>query len=177
VLLLVFLPVLRGLARPAAVGVAMLIVAAIGFSRVALGVHFVSDVLAGYVLGAAWVASMVALFNFWRRESGQPAVDPVRGLEPENAGRLDPRSSGIGSGVAPAAGLPLSGSTPRLIFRVGAAASGPGSHGDSSLEASSRSVEPEQVCVALMTRFGRPPSHQWRPIAPTVLSRVGDAAW
>jgi hypothetical protein len=49
---------------------------------------------AGYVLGAAWVASMVALFNLWRRESGQPAVDPVRGLEPEKAGRLDPRSSG-----------------------------------------------------------------------------------
>ena len=94
VLLLVFLPVLRGLARPAAVFVAVLMVAAIGFSRVALGVHFVSDVLAGYVLGAAWVASMVALFNLWRRESGRPAVDPVGGLEPENARRLDPRSSG-----------------------------------------------------------------------------------
>jgi undecaprenyl-diphosphatase len=94
VLLLVFLPVLRGLARPAAVFVAVLMVGAIGFSRVALGVHFVSNVLAGYVLGAAWVASMVALFNLWRRESGRPAVDPLRGLEPENAGRLDPRSSG-----------------------------------------------------------------------------------
>ena len=69
-------------------------VAAIGFSRVALGVHFVSDVLAGYVLGAAWVASMIALFNLWRRESGRPGVDPGGGLEPENAERLDPRSSG-----------------------------------------------------------------------------------
>jgi undecaprenyl-diphosphatase len=94
VLLLVFLPVLRGPVRLVAVIVAVLLVAAIGFSRVALGVHFVSDVLAGYVLGAAWVASMIALFNLWRRESGRPAVDPVRGLEPENAGRLDPRSSG-----------------------------------------------------------------------------------
>jgi membrane-associated phospholipid phosphatase len=94
VLLLVFLPLLRGLARPAAIGVAVLVVAAMGFSRVALGVHFVSDVLAGYVLGAAWVASMVAVFNIWRRESGQPAVDPVGGLEPDNADRLDPRSGG-----------------------------------------------------------------------------------
>jgi membrane-associated phospholipid phosphatase len=94
VLLLVFLPVLRGWARPAAVGAAVLMVAAIGFSRVALGVHFVSDVLAGYVLGAAWVALMIAVFNLWRRESGRPAVDPVGGLEPENAGQLDPRSSG-----------------------------------------------------------------------------------
>jgi membrane-associated phospholipid phosphatase len=92
VLLLVFLPVLSGPARPAAIGVAVLMVAAIGFSRVALGVHFVSDVLAGYLLGAAWVASMVAAFNLWRRESGQPAVDPTHGLEPDNAGRLDPRS-------------------------------------------------------------------------------------
>lgn len=94
VLLLVFLPVLRGPLRPVAVTVAVLMVAAIGFSRVALGVHFVSDVLAGYVLGAAWVASMVALFNLWRRESGRPAVDPVEGLEAESAERLDPRSSG-----------------------------------------------------------------------------------
>jgi undecaprenyl-diphosphatase len=93
VLLLVFLPVLRGPVRLAAATVAVLMVAAIGFSRVALGVHFVSDVLAGYVLGAAWVASMIALFNLWRREGGRPAVDPVRGLEPESAGRLDPGSS------------------------------------------------------------------------------------
>ena len=64
-------------------------VAAIGFSRAALGVRFVSDVLAGYVLGAAWVASVIAVFNLWRRESGRPAVHPVGGLEPENAGRLD----------------------------------------------------------------------------------------
>jgi hypothetical protein len=45
---------------------------------------------------------MIALFNLWRRESGQPAVDPVGGLEPENAERLDPRSSGS-EGVAPPA--------------------------------------------------------------------------
>ena len=38
-------------------------VLAIGFSRVALGVHYVSDVLAGYVLGAAWVLAMTAAFN------------------------------------------------------------------------------------------------------------------
>jgi membrane-associated phospholipid phosphatase len=83
---------LRGPARLAAVGVAVSMVASIGLLRVALGLHFVSDVLAGYVLGAAWVSSKVAVFNLWRRESGRPAVDPVGGLEPENAGRLDPRS-------------------------------------------------------------------------------------
>jgi len=41
----------------------VLMVLAIGFSRVALGVHYVSDVWAGYVLGAAWLAAMVAAFD------------------------------------------------------------------------------------------------------------------
>jgi membrane-associated phospholipid phosphatase len=85
VLLLVFLPALRGAWRPVAVVVAVTLVAAIGFARVALGVHYVSDVLAGYVLGAAWVAAMTASFSAWRREGGHPGVDLERGLEPEHS--------------------------------------------------------------------------------------------
>jgi undecaprenyl-diphosphatase len=88
VLLLVFLPALRGAWRPAAVVIALVYVAAIGFARVALGVHYVSDVLAGYALGAAWVAAMTASFSAWRRERGRPGVDPRRGLEPEHVGAL-----------------------------------------------------------------------------------------
>jgi undecaprenyl-diphosphatase len=97
VLLLVFLPVLRGPARSVAIVVAALMVLAIGFSRVALGVHYVSDVLAGYVLGAAWVASMIALFNTWRRESRRPSTDPAQGLEPESAPLLDPGNPRAGA--------------------------------------------------------------------------------
>ena len=82
VLLLVFLPLLRGAWRWVAAGVATVFVLAIGFARVTLGVHYVSDVLAGYVLGAAWVAAMVAAFNAWRRDRGRPAADPAEGLEP-----------------------------------------------------------------------------------------------
>ena len=82
VLLLVFLPLLRGAWRWVAVGAAVVYVLAIGFARVTLGVHYVSDVLAGYVLGAAWVAAMIAAFNAWRRERGRPAADPAEGLEP-----------------------------------------------------------------------------------------------
>ena len=82
VLLLVFLPLLRGAWRWVAVGVAVAYVLAIGFARVTLGVHYVSDVLAKYVLGAAWVAAMIAAFNAWRRERGRPAADPAQGLEP-----------------------------------------------------------------------------------------------
>jgi undecaprenyl-diphosphatase len=88
VLLLVFLPVLRGAWRPIALVVAAAYVAAIGFARVALGVHYVSDVLAGYVLGAAWVAATTASFSAWRRERGRPGVDVERGLEPEHAAAL-----------------------------------------------------------------------------------------
>jgi undecaprenyl-diphosphatase len=92
VLLLVFLPVVRGPWRRVAVGVAVVMVSAIGVARIALGVHYVSDVLAGYVLGAAWVAAMTATFSAWRRDRGRSDVDPARGLEPEHARRLRPGS-------------------------------------------------------------------------------------
>lgn len=85
VLLLVFLPWLRGAWRATAVVAAVLVTIAIGFSRVALGVHFVSDVLAGYVLGAAWVIAMTAAFNALRIERGQTKARPQEGLEPDAA--------------------------------------------------------------------------------------------
>lgn len=90
VLLLVFLPVLSGAWRRIAVVVASVMVLAIGFSRVAVAAHFVSDVLAAYILGAAWVAAMTALFSAWRLQRGRPAVTPSEGLEPEQSRRLDP---------------------------------------------------------------------------------------
>jgi membrane-associated phospholipid phosphatase len=62
-LLILFLPVLHGIWRWVAVASSVLMVLAIGFSRVALGVHYVSDVWAGFVLGAAWVAAMAAAFD------------------------------------------------------------------------------------------------------------------
>lgn len=70
VLLLVFWPALRGGARVAAVAGAAAMVLAIGFARIGLGVHFLSDVLAGYALGAAWVAALAWAFRAWRREAG-----------------------------------------------------------------------------------------------------------
>lgn len=90
VLLLVFLPVLRGVWRSLAVVAAVTMVLLIGFSRIALGVHYLSDVLAGYVLGAAWVVAMTAAFSAWRQERGRPAVKPGDGLAPEDADRLHP---------------------------------------------------------------------------------------
>jgi membrane-associated phospholipid phosphatase len=89
-LLLIFIPVLQGVWRRAAIAAAVAWVLAIGFARVSLGVHYVSDVLAGYVLGGAWLTAMTAVFSAWRREVGGPPVDASEGLEPEDARRLDP---------------------------------------------------------------------------------------
>ena len=90
VLLLVFLPVISPRWRRPTIACATLMVLAIGFSRVALGAHFVSDVVAGFILGAAWTAAMAALFSAWRLQRGRAAVDPGSGLAPEQAARLDP---------------------------------------------------------------------------------------
>ncbi len=87
-LLLVFLPAVARRARPALVAGAGVLVGAIGFSRLALGVHFITDVLGGYVLGLAWLAASTAAFSIWRVERGRPAVDVSEGLEPEAAGDL-----------------------------------------------------------------------------------------
>ena len=62
-LLLVTLPMLVGGWCKVAIVCAVVMVLAVGFSRIALGVHYVSDVWAGYILGAAWVAAMAAAFN------------------------------------------------------------------------------------------------------------------
>jgi undecaprenyl-diphosphatase len=84
--LLVFLPLVARPWRHFAVGAVGLWVAAIGFSRLALGVHFISDVLGGYVLGAAWLIGSVAAFEEWREDRGRRQTHPLtEGVEPEEA--------------------------------------------------------------------------------------------
>jgi membrane-associated phospholipid phosphatase len=89
-LTLVFLAVVRHRWRGWFVALAALIVAAIGVSRIALGVHFVSDVLAGWLLGVAWICFTAYAFRVWRREAGHPTAPPAEGLEPEAAPDLAP---------------------------------------------------------------------------------------
>ncbi|MGY1836298.1 phosphatase PAP2 family protein [Blastococcus sp. SYSU DS0510] len=61
-LLLVALPSVRRRARPWLISATALLVVLVGLTRLALGVHFVSDVLAGWALGASWLAITAAAF-------------------------------------------------------------------------------------------------------------------
>jgi undecaprenyl-diphosphatase len=88
-LLLVFLPLIDGRTRHLSIGAYVGLVIAIGVSRLALGVHFISDVLGGYVLGAAWLAASVAAFEIWREERGKRVTHPMaEGVEPEESESL-----------------------------------------------------------------------------------------
>jgi membrane-associated phospholipid phosphatase len=90
ILVLIFLPVLAGQFRRWLFVAAALVVALIGFSRIALGVHYLSDVAGGIVLGAAWLLAMTAAFSAWRREERKPPVRADSGLEPEHRDQLTP---------------------------------------------------------------------------------------
>lgn len=85
VLLLVFLPVVRRRARPLFAGVMVAAVLVVGLTRIALGVHYLSDVLAGWLLGLVWLALTAIAFRQWRWGAppgtrGTPALS--EGLEP-----------------------------------------------------------------------------------------------
>ncbi len=70
VALLLVLPLVHGIWRVVAWVVTVGCVLLVGFARVALGVHFVSDVLAGWLLGLGWLSVTVAVFESWRRAGG-----------------------------------------------------------------------------------------------------------
>jgi membrane-associated phospholipid phosphatase len=88
VLLLVFLPVLRGAGRALAYLLGAAVVLLTGFDRVALGVHFVSDVLAGWVVALAVLAGTATAFEVWRREQGRRPSEVSEGVDPEAADEM-----------------------------------------------------------------------------------------
>ncbi len=98
VLILVFLPVLSRTGRITAYVVGLLVMLVTGFDRVGLGVHYVSDVLAGWVVALACLAGTSAAFEVWRREEGRQPSTPDAGVEPEAAAAMRDRAA-PGAGV------------------------------------------------------------------------------
>ncbi|HUG75806.1 MAG TPA: phosphatase PAP2 family protein [Acidimicrobiia bacterium] len=82
-LVLVVLPLVAQAWRPVLVAATSLVVLGIGVSRLVLGVHFITDVIGGWVLGAAWLSASTAAFSIWRVQEGDPPVHPSEGVEPE----------------------------------------------------------------------------------------------
>ena len=85
VLLLAFLPFIPERWKRRSIVAYVLLVLGIAASRLGLGVHYLSDVVGGIVLGAAWLCVSVATFRIWRREQRKPTTEVLEGAEPEVA--------------------------------------------------------------------------------------------
>jgi undecaprenyl-diphosphatase len=67
-----------GWPRAAVLGLALALIVSIGFSRIYLGVHYPSDVLAGILLGCGW-AFLAMAFGVWLRRAPSRHVDDRSG--------------------------------------------------------------------------------------------------
>jgi undecaprenyl-diphosphatase len=73
-------------AKAAVVAGALLLVLAIGFTRLYLGVHYFSDVVAGYAAGTVWLAVCISGLEVLRRSGRMPGTSR-RALAHEGAAR------------------------------------------------------------------------------------------
>ncbi len=112
-LTLVLLPAVPRRGRLVLVIGAVTLALLVGFTRLALGVHFVSDVLAGWALGAGWLAVTVAAFRAWQREDGVRLQPVSQGVDPL---RVHARRAAVGEPV-----LPHGGTTVRQLTVVAVA--------------------------------------------------------
>jgi undecaprenyl-diphosphatase len=119
-LLLVFVPALpRRARRPVTAGLAVL-VGLIGFSRLALGVHFLSDVVGGWCLGVAWLGVTTYAFELHRHEHGRRVTKPLaEGLEPEARADLKPADRSVAVVEAPRTRLAIAGGVVAWVLVFG----------------------------------------------------------
>ncbi|MCX2948900.1 phosphatase PAP2 family protein [Lentzea sp. NEAU-D7] len=90
VLLLIFLPVVPKSARWVFATLVGVVVVAVGFSRMALGAHFLSDVLAGWLLGLLWLGVTAVAFRRWGHPTTAKVTPLSSGLAPEAESQLRP---------------------------------------------------------------------------------------
>ena len=95
VVALVLAPAVRRQVRPWLLGAALVIALVVGFTRLALGVHFVSDVLAGWALGAGWLVTTTAAFRGWQHDQGRSSPLLSQGLEDGRPFELAPGSQRV----------------------------------------------------------------------------------
>ncbi|OKK22061.1 phosphoesterase [Streptomyces sp. CB00455] len=104
ILLLVLLPLVPRAWRPLPWALSVVSVVGVGYTRVALGVHWVSDVVGGWLLGLAVVTATTLVFEAWRTDVGRRRTTVTEGLEPELSanGPEDPEPPlGAAPGAAP----------------------------------------------------------------------------
>lgn len=92
ILLLIVLPVLGRRGRAVAWTLAVSVVALTGFDRTALGVHYLSDVVAGWIAAAAVVVGTTTAFGTWRH-----GRTPADGVDPAGSRRALSGQHGTGS--------------------------------------------------------------------------------
>jgi membrane-associated phospholipid phosphatase len=80
-LAVVLLSVLRRPPRTALLLMALVVPVVVAVTRVVLGVHYVSDVTAGLLIGWGWTAACTALFTAWRASEGRPVEPLEEGIE------------------------------------------------------------------------------------------------
>jgi membrane-associated phospholipid phosphatase len=83
-LLLAFMPLIPRRWRLPTVIAYFIWIFAMALSRLSLGVHFVSDVLGGFILGLAWLVAGTAAFSSWRKEEGREPVKVLEGTDPQS---------------------------------------------------------------------------------------------
>jgi undecaprenyl-diphosphatase len=95
---LVVLPLVPRSWHPVVWAAGILATVIVGYTRIALGAHWVSDVVGGWLIGVGLLAATTAAFETWRREHGLRPVRPVtEGVPPSE----DPDD---GPGAGPDAG-------------------------------------------------------------------------
>lgn len=88
IILIVVLPLMRPVWRSVTVGVAIVLLALIGFARVTLGVHYLSDVVGGWIFAAGWIAATCAGFRVWRKHASPQSRATTAGLDVEASQHL-----------------------------------------------------------------------------------------